>query len=136
MKDFKDLTVWRKPHQVALEVYGATRQFPREELYGLTSQMRRAATSVPANIAEGCGRRSEGDLNRFLRIARGSAVELEYHLLLARELGLLRDANDKELGHKVDETQRMLTALIRRLEASRETTRDSSAAATRRIRSS
>ncbi len=89
MKDFKSLKVWHKAHQLTLLVYALTRTFPREEMYGLTSQIRRAAASIPANIAEGSGRRSDGELRRFLQIARGSASELEYHLLLARDLGFL-----------------------------------------------
>lgn len=119
MKDFKELKVWAIAHQLTLQVYTVTKQFPREELYGLTSQIRRASSSVAANIAEGCGRRSEGDMNRFLRIARGSAVELEYHLLLARDLGMLNESWYKKLADQVDAVQRMLTALIQRLEASR-----------------
>lgn len=117
VKDFKDLKVWVKAHHMALRVYDLTRGFPREELYGLTSQIRRAACSVAANIAEGCGRRSEGDMNRFLRIARGSAVELEYHLLLSRDLGFVREAEFQNLESEADEIQRMLTALIQRIEA-------------------
>ena len=72
MKDFKDWKVWTKSHEMTLGVYGATRPFPKEELYGLTSQLRRSAASIGANIAEGCGRRSDGELTRFLQIARGS----------------------------------------------------------------
>jgi four helix bundle protein len=86
LKDFKELKVWHKAYDLALAVYEASRGFPREEIYGLTSQLRRAAVSVGANIAEGCGRRSDGELIRFLQIARGSASEIEHHLLLARDL--------------------------------------------------
>ena len=92
MKDFKELRVWQKAHSLALEVYQATRSFPRDEIYGLTSQIRRAAVSVGANIAEGCGRRSDGEFARFLQIARGSASELEYHLLFARDRPRTRQA--------------------------------------------
>jgi four helix bundle protein len=83
MKDSKELNVWRKAHDATLEVYETTRRFPKEERYGLTSQTRRAAASVAANIAEGCGRRSGGEMCRFLHAAYGPASELEYHLLLA-----------------------------------------------------
>jgi four helix bundle protein len=105
-----------KAHQVTLELYRLTRQFPREELYGLTSQIRRAASSMGANIAEGSGRRSDGEMSRFLHIARGSAVELEYHLLLARDLELLPVSSFTVLGRQVDEIQRMLTSLIQRVQ--------------------
>ena len=90
MKDFKELKVWEKAHALTLQVYQETRSFPREEIYGLTSQVRRAAASVAANIVEGCGRRSDGEFTRFLQIARGSASELKYHLLLARDLHFLK----------------------------------------------
>jgi four helix bundle protein len=114
VKDFKDVKVWRKAHTIALRTYQLTRAFPREELFGLTSQIRRSAASVGANIAEGCGRRSDGEMTRFLHIARGSAVELEYHLLLARDLMLLPSSSFKALACDVDEVQRMLTSLIQR----------------------
>jgi len=112
MKDFKDLKVWSKAHALTLAVYQLTRQFPKEELYGLTSQVRRSAASVGANIAEGCGRRSDGEMCRFLQIAYGSATELEYHLLLARDLQMLEDGKFQLMERQVDEVQRMLTSLI------------------------
>ena len=114
MRNFKELKVWRKAHEMTLAVYDATRGFPREDLYGLTSQLRRSAASVGANIAEGCGRRSEGEICRFLQIARGSASEIEYHILLARDLHLLREQEFNQLAQQADELQRMLTALIQR----------------------
>ncbi len=89
MRSFHELLVWQKVHQLTLNVYVASRGFPREDLYGLTSQIRRAASSVAANIAEGCGRDGNNEFRRFLEIAMGSASELEYHLLLARDLQLL-----------------------------------------------
>jgi four helix bundle protein len=110
MEDFKDLRVWAKAHELTLSVYQKTRSFPKEELYGLTSQMRRSAASVGANIAEGCGRRSDGEMRRFLQIARGSANELEYHFLLARDLHLLQSAEFADLEAKVLEIQRMLAS--------------------------
>jgi len=91
VKGFKDLQVWQKAHELALAVYHATSAFPREELFGLTSQMRRSSASIAANIAEGCGRRSDGEMCRFLQIARGSAAETEYHVLLAQDLHFLRE---------------------------------------------
>lgn len=89
MENFKDLKVWVTAHELTLQVYQRTHNFPKDEMYGLTSQMRRAAASVAANIAEGCGRRSDPEMRRFVQIARGSANELEYHLLLAKDLQLL-----------------------------------------------
>jgi len=89
MRNYKDLVVWEKAHLLTLAVYKNTRPFPNEERFGLTSQMRRASASIAANLAEGCGRRSDGDMGRFIQIAMGSGAELSYHLLLARDLGLL-----------------------------------------------
>jgi four helix bundle protein len=116
MKDFKNLKVWSKAHQLTLQVYRVTRSFPKEELFGLVSQMRRSASSVGANIAEGVGRKSDGELTRFLLIARGSATELEYHLLLAHDLNFLQQDSFDELNHLSDEVQRMLTALIQQVQ--------------------
>jgi four helix bundle protein len=115
MKDFKDLKVWEKAHLLTLLVYQETRSFPKEELYGLTSQLRRAAASVAANIVEGCGRRSDGEFSRFLQIARGSASEVEYHLLLARDLHLLDEGKYCRLDSMVVEVERMLTGLVQRV---------------------
>ena|SRR5579884_1044652 len=115
MEDFKNLTVWRKAHELTLAIYKCTRTFPTEEMYGLTSQIRRASASIGANIAEGCGRRSDPELKRFLQIARGSASELECHLLLARDLGLFTQLEFEDLEAKVLEVQRMLAALTQRL---------------------
>src|SRR6516225_8591957 len=89
MKNFRDLKVWDKAHHVALACYEITRSFPRDEIFGLVSQIRRSAASVPANIAEGCGRSGNAELHRFLHIAMGSASELEYHLLLSKDLKYL-----------------------------------------------
>jgi four helix bundle protein len=100
-----------------VDVYSATRGFPKEEIYGLTSQIRRAASSVPANIAEGCGRSTERDFLRFLHIAAGSASELEYHLLLAHELGLLESSAYGQLAGDVMEVKRMLSKFSQKLTA-------------------
>lgn len=83
MQDFRNLKVWGKAHTVTLHVYRRTSTFPKHEMFGLTSQMRRAAASIGANIAEGCGREGNAELCRFMQIGMGSASELEYHLLLA-----------------------------------------------------
>jgi len=115
MRDFKDLKVWEKAHSLTLLTYEETSAFPREEMYRLTSQLRRPAASISANIVEGGGRRSDGEFTRFLQIARGSASELEYHLLLARDLHLLSEAKFRKLDLLVVEVQRMLTALVQRV---------------------
>ena len=90
--DFKKLKVWQKSHQLALAIYKSTRAFPAEERFGLTGQLRRASASIPANIAEGCGLGTDNELGRYVRISLGSATEVEYHLLLAKELGRVDQA--------------------------------------------
>jgi len=117
LKDFRKLKVWEKSHHLTVEVYKATATFPKAELYGLTSQIRRACVSIPANIAEGCGRRGDAELARFLQIAMGSASELEYHLLLTHDLGLLNSPDYEQLAGKVTEVKRMLTSFIQKLRA-------------------
>jgi len=119
MRDFKELKVWEKAHLLTLTVYKATAAFPRDELYGLTSQIRRSCASIPANIAEGCGRSGEPELARFFHIAMGSASELEYHLLLARDLGFLQNSAYEQLAREVTEVKRMLTSFIQKLTADR-----------------
>ena len=89
MKDFRQLKVWEKSHQLALAIYKSTKEFPKEEVYGLTSQIRHASMSIPTNIAEGCGRNTDKEFARFLQIAMGSASEAEYQLILARDLNFL-----------------------------------------------
>jgi four helix bundle protein len=112
MKDFKRLQVWAKAHQMTLEVYRVTQAFPRDEQYGLTGQLRRACASIPANIAEGCGRNSNQELARFLDIAMGSASETQYHLLLAHDLGYLSHDDTPDLDSHIIEVKRMLGSLI------------------------
>ena len=116
MQSFRDLKVWAKAHQLVLEVYHATADFPRDEVYGLTSQLRRSAVSVPSNIAEGCCR-SQGDFARFIQIAAGSASELEYQLLLAKDLDLLNVKVFGALSEETTEVKRMLAALLSKLMA-------------------
>jgi len=115
MKDFRELKVWEKGHHLVLSIYRATGKFPKDELYGLTGQMRRASASIPTNIAEGCGREGDAELARFLQIARGSASELEYHLLLSRDLGFLSTEEHKHLSTDATEIKRMLTSFIQTL---------------------
>lgn len=115
MQDFRKLSVWEKSHELTLAVYRATEQFPPSELYGLRSQLRRASASIAANIAEGCGRGSPGDFGRFLEIAAGSASEVEYHLILARDLRLISEEDAERLNRDITEIKRMLSALINRV---------------------
>jgi four helix bundle protein len=115
MRDFRKFQVWEKSHQLTLAIYKATNSFPKDELYGLTSQIRRAASSVPANIAEGCGRSGDGDFARFLQIAAGSASELDYHLLLAHDLGYLSEIEYRGLNPTLLEIKRMLVGLIQNI---------------------
>ena len=113
MQSFRNLKVWEKAHALTLQIYEVTRCFPKEELFGLTSQTRRASASVGANIAEGTCRKGDGEFGRFLHIAIGSASELEYHLLLARDLKILRVTDYDRLSAGAVEVKRMLASLIR-----------------------
>lgn len=113
MQSFRNLKVWGKAHSLTLDIYQASRSFPKEELFGLTSQLRRASASVGANIAEGSCRKGDGEFGRFLHIAIGSASEVEYHLLLARDLKILRNQDYDRLSAGVIEVKRMLASLIR-----------------------
>ncbi len=118
MKDFRKLQVWEKAHQLALTLYHVTASsFPRDETYGLVSQIRRSASSIPSNIAEGCGRDGDAELARFCTIARGSASELEYQLLLARDLKFIPPNDYEQLAQQAIEIKRMLTVLVQKLNA-------------------
>jgi len=119
MKDFRDLTVWERSHKLTLEIYGMTVKFPRFELYGLTSQMRRCSASIGANIAEGCGKRGNNEFQRYLQIASGSASELDYHLLLSRDLGFLPDEDYRRLSGNLTAVRKMLTSLLQKIESDR-----------------
>jgi four helix bundle protein len=112
VQNFRKLKVWEKGHRLTLKVYRITERFPSKEQYGLTSQIRRSSSSIPANIAEGCGRGTRPDFARFLQIAMGSASELEYHLLLAYDLGLLEEGEYLCLNDEVTQIKRMLSSLI------------------------
>ncbi|HJX84648.1 MAG TPA: four helix bundle protein [Candidatus Angelobacter sp.] len=119
MKDFRDLKVWEKAHELALACYARTANFPKQEIFGLTSQIRRSGASIGANIAEGCGRRGNAELHRFLQMAMGSASELEYHLLLSRDLEFLSPHDHSALEAQVTEVKRMLASLIRKVDLER-----------------
>ena len=115
MKDFRSLQVWQRSHALVLEIYRVTKEFPGDEAFGLRAQLRRAAASVPTNIAEGCGRGGDSDFARFVQIALGSASETEYHLLLAKDLGYIGDRENGALTQEIQEVKRMLTGLRARL---------------------
>lgn len=115
MKDFHSLLVWQKSHQFALDIYSVTKDFPKDESFGLVSQIRRSSSSIPTNIAEGCGRGSDADFGRFLQISMGSASEAEYQLLLSRDLLYIDNEKYEELNTKVLEIKRMLTSLLIKL---------------------
>jgi four helix bundle protein len=117
MKDFRSLQVWQKAHRLTLAIYQVTATFPREERYGLTSQLRRAGSSIPANLAEGCGRNSDAEFARFCSMAMGSASELEYHLLLAHDLRLIKTGDYEDLARRATELKRMLASLLQKLTA-------------------
>jgi four helix bundle protein len=119
MKDFKELKVWKKAHELTLDVYRATDTFPKAEWFGLRSQIRRASSSIGANLAEGCGRRRDGEFGRFVSIALGSASELECHLLLARDLRYLEHVDHELIQAQLDEVCRMLMSLHQRLQAAK-----------------
>jgi len=115
MQNYRELKVWEKAHRLTLAVYKATAEFPRSEEYGLKSQVRRACASVPANIAEGCGRGTRAEFARFATIAMGSASELDYHLLLAHDLEMLTDVQYDHFSAELIQVRKMLTALVQKL---------------------
>jgi len=113
VRDFHELKVWEKSHALTLAVYEVTRIFPKDEMYGVTAQIRRAAASIPANLAEGCGRDGDAELGRFCQIAMGSASELEYHLILCHDLQYLDQPAFEQLSLQTIEVKRMLSSFIR-----------------------
>lgn len=119
MKDFRRLAVWERAHELTPEIYRITKPFPREERYGLSSQMRRCSASIGMNIAEGCGKRGNAELHRFMQIASGSASELDYQLLLARDLGYVSPIEYQRANEDLLRLRRMLTSLMTKVEADR-----------------
>lgn len=115
MRDFKGLEVWRRSHILTLKIYELTRRFPKEELFGLTSQLRRATSSIPTNIAEGAGRGSDKDFARFIQIAIGSNSEVEYQLILTKDLGYIQQVDYDLLCNEVVEIRKMLISFIKKL---------------------
>ena len=108
MRDFHKLGIWQRSHQLTLDVYKMSKSFPKDELFGLTSQIRRAASSIPTNIAEGCGRASNKDCAHFLQIAIGSASEVEYELLLAHDLEYINDEAFNKLTSETIAIRKMI----------------------------
>jgi four helix bundle protein len=119
MKDFRNLKVWEKAHSLTLAVYKASGRFPRQELFGLTSQMRRCSASIGANIAEGCGKQGNNEFQRYLQIASGSASELDYHFLLARDLGFFEEIDYRRLAGELLQLRKMLTSLLQKVQSER-----------------
>ncbi len=115
MKDFRTLKVWEKAHELTIKVYKITSYFPKEEMFGLTSQFRRAATSIGLNIAEGCGRGSDADFKRFLQIAFGSISECQYCIILAKDLNYIMSEPADKIYNEFDELMKMLATLINKL---------------------
>jgi four helix bundle protein len=115
MQDFRNLKVWQKAHALTLAVYRETRDFPADEKFGITSQLRRSCASIPANLAEGCARGGDGDFRRFVNIAAASASETDYHLLLARDLQYLEQSVYQQLFEEISEVKRMLNSFERKL---------------------
>jgi four helix bundle protein len=121
MKDFRNLKVWQKAHELVLQIYKATQRSPQSELYGLTSQLRRSSASIPTNLAEGYGRDGDAEFARFVQIAMGSASEVEYQLLLSRDLTFLGPTIYEDLNAKIIEIKRMLTTFLQTLRTSKKT---------------
>lgn len=118
MQDFRNLKVWQTAHRMTLTAYGITRTFPKDELFGLISQTRRACASIGANIAEGCGRKTDGDMAYFLQAAMGSASEVQYHFLLAYDLQMMGREDYLRLNGQGIEVKRMLAALAEKVRSS------------------
>ena len=119
MRDYKKYIVWRKSHEIVLDIYKVTRDFPKDELFALTSQMKRASSSIPTNIAEGCCRSSDKDFCTFLYISFGSANELEYQILLSIDLNFIDSEKGQKLLIQIEEIKKMLNGLIIKLNNSK-----------------
>jgi len=118
MKDYKKYLVWQKSHQLTLDVYKLSEKYPKEETFNLVSQIKRSSSSIPTNIAEGCGRKSDKDFSRFLYISFGSANELEYQMLLSKDLNFISAEDYEKLQLQTEEIKKMLSALIKTLNVS------------------
>ena len=120
MRNHRDLVVWKRSHRLVLRLYRLTDDFPRPEVFGLTSQIRRAAVSIPTNLAEGCGRWGDGDIGRFVKIAMGSASEVDYLTFLGAELGYVSSDKYTELATELTEVRGMLTGFYKRIRTTNE----------------
>ncbi|MFN3941771.1 MAG: four helix bundle protein [Flavobacterium sp.] len=115
MKYYKNLLVWQKLHELTLDVYATLQSFPKEEIFGSVSQMKRSSSSIPTNIAEGCGRNTDKDFARFLIIAFGSANELENQIILSKDLRFIEVEKSNSLLSQIEEIKKMLNSLIKKL---------------------
>ena len=115
MRDFKKYTIWKLSHELTLKVYELTNSFPKSELYGITSQLRRACSSIPTNISEGCGRDSDLEFNRFLSIALASACETEYLFILSKDLNYISSSDFAELDKTINEVKKKIYSLKQKL---------------------
>lgn len=115
MRNFQELTIWVKSHQLTLKIYSTTKSFPKDELFGLISQMRRSAFSIPTNIAEGCGRNTNPDFKRFLTIATGSTSELEYQCILSKDLKFISEETFNNLQSEIVEFRKMIYSFSNKL---------------------
>jgi len=114
MRNFQELSIWLKSHLLTLKIYSVTKNFPKDEMFGIISQMRRSSSSIPTNIAEGCGRNSNREMKRFLIIATGSCSELEYQLILSKDLKYLIETTYKELESELIEIRKMIYAFTKK----------------------
>ena len=115
MRNFQELAIWQRSHLLTLKIYSVTKNFPKDEMFGIISQMRRSSSSIPTNIAEGCGRNSNPEMKRFSVIATGSASELEYQLILSKDLQYLPEAIYKELQNELIEIRKMIHSFIKNI---------------------
>lgn len=115
MRDFSKLTIWQRGHQLTLSVYDLTKAFPKEEIFCLTSQMKKSASSIPTNIAEGCGRSTNPQFKHFLDIAAGSATEIQYQLILSKYLGYITESIFNTLSNEAIEIRKMIYAFMEKL---------------------
>ena len=115
MRDFKKYDIWKLSHSFTLKIYDVTKSYPKEEIYGMISQIRRASSSIPTNISEGCGRDSDAEFNRYLTIAVGSASEVEYLIILSKDLNYIDEDSFTELNQEINTIKRKIYTLKQKL---------------------